>query len=55
MLPKERSLKQVKCGWEVMDEMQYRDVVIHTNAGIFSREQEFKKSPPVQQRISPLP
>ncbi len=31
--------------------MQYRDVVLHTNAGIFGKEEEWKKSPPVQQRV----
>jgi hypothetical protein len=31
--------------------MQYRDVVIHTNAGIFGKEGEMKKFPPVQRRI----
>jgi hypothetical protein len=31
--------------------MQYCDVVIHTNRGIFGKEQEFKDFPPVQKRI----
>ncbi len=31
--------------------MRYRDVVIHTNTGIFGKEEELKKCPPVQQRI----
>jgi|SRR6516164_287144 len=31
--------------------MQYRDVVIHTNAPIFGKEHEARKSPPIQERI----
>lgn len=31
--------------------MQYRDVVIHTNAAIFGNEEEVRESPPVRQRI----
>jgi len=31
--------------------MPYRDVVIHTNAGIFGKDDELKRFPPVQQRI----
>jgi hypothetical protein len=31
--------------------MQYRDVVIHTNTGIFGTERETNQFPPVQQRI----
>lgn len=31
--------------------MQYRDVAIHTNAGIFGKEEELRKFPPVEQRL----
>ena len=31
--------------------MQYRDVVIHTNSGIFGKGKLRKEFPPVQQRI----
>ena len=31
--------------------MLYRDIVIHTNAGIFGRDEELKEFPPVQQRV----
>lgn len=31
--------------------MRYRDVAIHTNSGIFGKEEETKKFPPIQQRI----
>ena len=35
--------------------MQYRDVVIHTNASIFGKEAEMRTSPPVQQRVDLSP
>jgi len=31
--------------------MRYRDIVIHTNSGIFGREEELKASPPIQQWV----
>lgn len=31
--------------------MQYRDVVIHTNAGIFGKEEDLKNFPYVQERV----